>query len=66
MSDDRSQLERFRDAHTAAGATILLLTLLGVSIALLVMGNTLGRAIGIVILALSLFVATRAVRERRS
>jgi hypothetical protein len=30
------------------------------------MGNTLGRAIGIVILALSLFVATRAVRERRS
>lgn len=65
MSDDRSQLEQFRDAHTVLGGTILLLTLLAVSIALLVMGNTLARLIGVAMLALSLFVAS-GMRQRRS
>jgi len=42
---------------------VLLLTLFAVSLALLVFGSTLGRFIGLPMLAVSVFVAVRAVRE---
>jgi uncharacterized membrane protein len=64
MRDEGSQLERFGNGVTAAGVSIALLTSLAVSVALLVMGNTLARLIGLMVFAVSLLVVARAMRRR--
>jgi len=64
MRDRRSQLEELRYAYTAVMALILLLTLFAVSLALVVFGSTRGRLIGLPMLALSVFIAGRAMRDR--
>jgi len=63
MRGERSELEQLRHAYAAVLALVLLLTLFAVSLALLVFGSTLGRFIGLPMLAVSVFVAVRAVRE---
>jgi len=61
MRGERSELEQLRYAYAAVLVLVLLLTLFAVSLALLVFGSTLDRVIGLPMLALSLFVAGRAV-----
>jgi len=63
MRGERSGLEQLRYAYAAVLALVLLLTLFPVSLALLVFGSTLGRLIGLPMLAVSVFVAGRAVRD---
>jgi len=60
----RPGLERFADAYDRAVGLCLAAITVAIGLAMVVMGNTLARAIGVVLLALILGSAIRTMRRR--
>jgi uncharacterized membrane protein YidH (DUF202 family) len=66
LANDRLPIEWIRDGVNAVGYAGLTLVLIGVTLALLILGNTLGRLIGVFLLALLMLGAARWVYRRRT
>jgi hypothetical protein len=66
MDEERGPVEVVRDVVGGTGDLFEFLFVFGIGVALVVMGNTLARLIGLASFAISVFIAARWVRRRRA
>jgi hypothetical protein len=66
MDHERGPVEVAGDVAGGAREILWFLFAFGIGIALVVMGNTLARLIGVALLAIGIFSAARWVRRRRA
>jgi short subunit fatty acids transporter len=63
VDQERGPVEVVRDVVSGASDGFWFLFAFGVSVALVVMGNTLARLIGVALLAIWLYIASRLLRK---
>jgi hypothetical protein len=64
VEEERGPVELVRDVVSGVNDGFWFLFVLGVSVALVVMGNTPARLIGLALLAIYVFIAVRLLRKR--